>query len=188
MEDREILALLWQRAEGAIPALAERFGKFLYRTAMNLLNNPRDAEECVNDTYMAVWNSIPPNQPEPLQPYVYRIGRNIALNRLRSNTAQKRGGYELSLDELEGCIPAPCLEDGRALGQAMNAYLDTLNTDNRVIFLRRYWFGDSIKDIAAAFHTTENAVSVRLSRIRDGLKAYLIKEGYYYERRTEQSL
>lgn len=188
MEDHEILALLWQRAQSAIPALAERFGAHLYRTAMNLLNSPRDAEECVNDTYMAIWNAIPPNRPEPLRPYVYRIGRNIALNRLRSNTAQKRSGYELSLDELEGCIPAPCLEDGRALGQAMDAYLNTLSKENRIMFLRRYWFGDTVKDIAKAFGMTENAVSVRLSRVRDGLKAYLIKEGYYYERRTEQSL
>lgn len=181
MEDREIIALLWQRAQNAIGALAERFGKQLYRTAMNLLDNPRDAEECVNDTYLAVWNAIPPNRPEPLPPYVYRIGRNIALNRLRSNTAQKRGGYELSLEELVGCIPAPCLEDGRALGLAMDAWLSTLNKENRAMFLRRYWFGDSVKDISTAFHMTENAASVRLSRIRNGLKDYLIKEGYYYE-------
>lgn len=179
MEDQELLSLLWQRAERAIPALAERFGKGLFRIANNLLNNTRDAEECVNDTYLAVWNSVPPKRPEPLSPYVYRIGRNIALNRLRDNTAQKRSGYELSLDELAGCIPAPCMEDGRALGQAVDAYLDTLNKDNRVMFLRRYWFGDSVKDIAAAFHMTENAVSVRLSRIRGGLKTYLIEEGYY---------
>ena len=185
MEDHEILTLLWQRAEGAIGALAERFGASLYRIAMNLLNNPRDAEECVNDTYMALWNAIPPKRPEPLPPYVYRIGRNIALNRLRDNTTLKRSGYELSLDELAGCIPAPCLENGRLLGQAMDAYLSTLNKTNRVMFLRRYWFGDSVKDIAKAFHTTENAVSVRLNRIRSGLKEYLIKEGYYYERRTE---
>ena len=181
MEDQEIFTLLWQRSEGAISARAERFGKHLYLTALNLLSSAQDAEECVSDTYMALWNAIPPKRPEPLSPYVYRIGRNIALNRLRDNTAQKRSGYELSLDELAGCISAPCLEDGRALGQAMDAYLDTLNKDNRVIFLRRYWFGDSVKDIATAFHMTENAVSVRLSRIRDGLKAYLIKEGYYDE-------
>ena len=179
MDDQQIPALLWQRAESAIPALAHRFGKQLYLTAMNLLHNQRDAEECVNDTYMAIWNAIPPKKPEPLRPYVYRIGRNIALNRLRFNTTQKRGVYGLSLDELEGCIPAPCLEDGRALGQALDAYLDTLSKDNRIIFLRRYWFGDSVKDIAAAFRMTENAVSVRLNRLRDGLRTHLIKEGYY---------
>jgi RNA polymerase sigma-70 factor (ECF subfamily) len=179
MDDHEILTLLWQRAESAIPALAERFGSRLYRTAMNLLSSSRDAEECVNDTFMAVWNAIPPKRPEPLSPYVYRIGRNIALNRLRDCAAQKRNGYELSLDELAGCIPSPCLENSYGLGRAIDAYLDTLSKDNRVMFLRRYWFGDSVKDIATAFRMTENAVSVRLSRIRNGLKAYLIKEGYY---------
>ena len=89
MDDHEILFLLQQRSQHAIPALAQRFGLHLYRTALNLLGSPQDAEECVNDTYMAVWNSVPPNHPEPLQPYIYRIGRNIALNRLRSNSAQK---------------------------------------------------------------------------------------------------
>lgn len=179
MDDQQILTLLWQRSENAISTLAQQFGNLLYRITHNLLGNPQDAEECVNDTYLAVWNSIPPKRPEPLQPYICRIGRNIALNRLRSNTAQKRSGYEVSLDELAGCIPAPCLEDGRALGQAMDAWLDTLNKDNRIIFLRRYWFGDSIKDISVAFSMKESAVSVRLSRLRDSLKAYLIKEGYY---------
>lgn len=179
MEDHQILTLLWQRSEGAISALSQKFGILLYRIAMNLLDNSADAEECVNDTYLAVWNSIPPNRPEPLRPYVCRIGRNIALNRLRCNTAQKRSGYEVSLDELSGCIPSPCIEDGQALGRAMDAWLDTLSKNNRIIFLRRYWFGDSVKDIAAAFNMKESAVSVRLSRLRDNLKSYLIKEGYY---------
>lgn len=178
MDDHSILTLLWARAENAIAALAERFGRRLQATAMNLLHDPQDAEECVNDTYLAVWNSVPPKRPEPLGPYVWRVGRNIALNRLRANTAQKRSGYELSLDELAGCIPAPCLEDGRALGQAMDAYLDTIDAKSRIIFLRRYWFGDGVKDIAKALGMTENAVSVRLSRTRDGLRSCLSKEGY----------
>ena len=179
MEDLEIIGLLWQRSEDALSALAERFGRRLYATAMNVLSDPQDAEECVSDTYISVWNAIPPLRPASLSSYVYRIGRNIALNRLRANNTQKRSGYELSLDELAGCISAPSSEDGRALGKAMDAFLDTLTKDNRAVFLRRYWFGDSIKDIAKAFHMTENAVSVRLSRTRDALKAYLIKEGYY---------
>lgn len=179
MDDHDILSLLWQRSERAIPTLADHFGAHLYHTAMNLLGNPRDAEECVNDTYLAVWNSIPPKRPEPLRPYICRIGRNIALNRLRSSSVQKRSGYEISLEELAGCISAPRMEDGQALGRAMDAWLDTLNKESRAIFLRRYWFGDSVKDIAAAFSMTENAVSVRLSRLRDSLKTYLIKEGYY---------
>ena len=179
MEDHQIIDLLWQRSEGALSALAEEFGSLLYRICLNLLDNARDAEECVNDTYLAVWNSIPPKRPEPLRPYVCRISRNIALNRLRSAAAQKRSGYELSLEELSGCISAPSRDDGLALGRAMDVWLDTLNKGNRAIFLRRYWFGDSVKDIAVAFNMKESAVSVRLSRLRDSLKAYLTKEGYY---------
>lgn len=179
MDDKHILALLWRRSEGAIAALADRFGKRLYLTALNLLSSAQDAEECVNDTYLAVWNSIPPKRPNPLSPYVYRIGRNIALNRVRANAAQKRGGYVLSLDELAGCIPAPCLDDSRALAQAIDAFLDTLKKEDRAIFLRRYWFGDAVKDIAKDLSMAENAVSVRLSRIRSKLKAYLIEEGYH---------
>ncbi len=179
MEDHEILALLEQRSDRAIDALAERFGSLLLRIAMNLVDNSQDAEECVNDTYLAVWNSVPPNHPLPLQPYICRICRNIAINRLRRSTTQKRAGYEISLDELAGCISAPLQEDSRLIGQAMNAWLRTLSKENRAIFLRRYWFGDSIKDIAAATGLKENAVSVRLNRLRDKLKDYLYMEGYY---------
>ena len=178
MEDRQIIALLWQRAEEALTALAQRFGKRLHQTATNLLGDSQDAEECVNDTYIAIWNAIPPRRPEPLAPYVYRTGRNIALNRLRANTAQKRSAYEVSLDELANYIPARP-DSGRELGRFLDAYLDTVSKESRVIFLRRYWFGDSVRDIAKALRMTENAVSVRLNRIRSGLKTYLSEEGYY---------
>lgn len=178
MEDRHLVSLLWQRAEQAISIMARRFGSRLQITALNLTGNLQDAEECVNDTYMAVWNSVPPHRPEPFGPYIYRIGRNIALNRLRTNTAQKRSGYLLSLDELEGCIGTTDDTDGRALGRAMDDYLGTLNRTSRVLFVRRYWFGDSVKEIARSNHMTENAVSVRLSRTREGLRQYLIKEGF----------
>ena len=179
MEDQEILALLAQRSDRAIDALSERFGPLLYRIAMNLLSDQQDAEECVNDTYLSVWNSVPPNHPLPLQPYICRIVRNIAINRLRSRASQKRSGYQVSLDELAEYISAPLQEDSRLLGQAMNAWLLTLNKENRFIFLRRHWFGDSIKDIAAAAGLKENSVSVRLIRLREKLKQYLIEEGYY---------
>ena len=181
MEDRQILTLLWQRAEGAIPALAQKFGNLLYRIAHNLLGSAQDAEECVNDTYLAVWNSIPPNRPEPLQPYVCRIGRNIALNRLRSAAAQKRSGYEIPLEELEGCLSGASLEDeidARLLGRAIDRFLDTVPQSSRVIFLRRYWFGDSIQLIARDRAMTPNAVSVQLSRIRQKLRTYLTEEGF----------
>ena len=176
MDDRQIIALLWNRAENAVSALAEKFGRRLHGLAMNFLKNSQDAEECVNDTYLAVWNAIPPAQPEHLSAYVCRTARNIALNMLRSN--QKNAGV-LSLDELAGCIPAPYLEDGRTLGQAIDRWLDTQNATNRAIFLRRYWFGDSVKAIAGDLKMTESAVSVRLSRCRNSLRSYLIEEGYY---------
>lgn len=178
----EILELLWQRSEQALSRMAQVFGPRLYRTALNILGIPEDAEEAVSDTYFAVWNAIPPGRPEPLAPYVYRAGRNIALNRLRSRDAQKRGGCALSLEELENAIAGPDLWqrlDARELGRALDAFLDTLSRENRVIFLRRYWFGDAVRDIAKALGMSENAVSVRLSRTRDKLKAYLTEEGFY---------
>lgn len=176
MDDRQIIALLWNRAENAVSALAEKFGRRLHGLAMNFLKNSQDAEECVNDTYLAIWNAIPPAKPEHLSAYVCQTARNIALNKLRSN--QKNAGV-LSLDELAGCIPAPYLEDGQALGQAIDGWLDTQNATNRAIFLRRYWFGDSVKTIAGDLKMTESAVSVRLSRSRNSLRSYLIEEGYY---------
>lgn len=185
MEDRTIISLLFARAEGAIEALSERFGRHIYKTALNILANHHDAEECVNDTYLALWNAIPPARPDPLAAYVQRTGRNIALKRLRRDSAQRRNSqYDVSLDELAGCLPGEDLSrtlDARAVGRAIDAFLDSQSRESRIIFLRRYWYGDSVKDIAAALNLRENAVSVRLSRLRDKLKDYLIKEGYYYE-------
>ncbi len=183
MDDRTIITLLWDRAEEALTLLAKRFGQRLLHTARNIVGNHEDAEETVNDTYLAVWNTIPPETPNPLAAFVYKIGRNLALKRYRSNTAQKRNGtYDLSLDELAGCIPGPALEEtveARELGCAIDRFLDTMSVDNRNIFLRRYWFGDSVKEIARAFDLSQNAAAVRLNRIRNQLKDYLIKEGYY---------
>lgn len=181
MEDKQILTLLWNRAESAISALAGRFGRRLHQTAMNILGILQDAEECVNDTYLAIWNVVPPQRPDPLAPYVYRTGRNIALKRLRANTAQKRyAGYEVSLDELAACIPGSSMEealDARLLGQAIDRFLETQSRESRVVFLRRFWFSDSVRDIARQLGMTENAVSVRLSRTKAKLRDYLIKEG-----------
>ena len=168
MDDDAMIALLEQRSDRAVDALAQQFGKRLYLTALNLLGNSRDAEECVNDCYLAIWNAIPPAHPENLAAYVYRTGRNIALNRIRDTAPQKA---EVPLDELSAYLCAPSREDSRLL--------DSQNPVNRIIFLRRYWFGDSVKEIAQTLKMKENAVSARLKRCRDSLKAYLIKEGYY---------
>ena len=178
MEDKALLQLLFdRRADVVFEALARRFGSRLTRTAQNILGSAEDAEECVNDTYLAVWNSIPPAKPDPLAPYVYRTGKNIALNRLRAMSTQKRGAYVLSLEELGSSVSAPAPD--RDLGQGLNSWLGTLSQQNRAIFLRRYWFGDSVRDIARTLKMTESTVSVRLHRLKNQLKTYLTREGYY---------
>lgn len=183
MEDKHIIQLLWDRAEGALDALARKFGPRIYQTALNILGSNEDARECENDTYLALWNTIPPEKPNPLAAYIYRVSRNIALNRFRTNSAQKRNSaYDASLDELAGYLSTTGLDeilDARALGRAIDAFLDTIGRDSRVIFLRRYWFGDSVKIIAQSLNMQEGAVSVRLSRTKSKLKDYLIKEGFH---------
>lgn len=185
MEDRKIVRLLFERAENAIRELDTRFGRQLYRIACNILENPQDAEECTNDTYLALWNAIPPASPDPLAPYVYRTGRNIALKRLHRNTAQKRNSrYDVSLEELDGCLPGENVEqtmDAKELGRAIDRFLSSQSRESRYIFLRRYWFGDAVKEIATELQMQENAVSVRLNRMRNSLKEYLKKESYLYE-------
>ena len=183
MEDQKILELLLARAEGAIDALAQRFGNGLYQLAVRILSDHRDAEEAVSDTYLAVWNAIPPAKPDPLTPFIYKVGRNTALKKLRSRTADKRNSnYDLSLEELADILPGDTLEDqldAKALGQTISRFLDTLSSSDRILFVRRYWFGDSIRDLAQQRLTTTGNLSVRLHRIRQKLKDYLYKEGFF---------
>ena len=185
MDDKKILKLLLERAESAIDALAGRYGKRLMSIAKNILGVHQDAEEAVNDTYLAVWNTVPPKTPDPLSGYVYKTGRNISLDKLKYNTAEKRDGrYDIPIDELANCIPTPALEDtveAKELGDAINRFLATLSRDNRALFLRRYWFGDPVKDIARDLNLRQNAASVRLGRLRLQLQDFLVKEGYGYE-------
>lgn len=183
MDDKKIIALLWDRAEGAIDALAAKFGRRLHATALNILGDTRDAEEAVSDTYLALWNAIPPERPDPLSAYIYKVGKNIALKHLRTRSAEKRAGnYELSLEELSEVIPGDSLEaqlDARALGQAIDTFLDTLTKEDRTLFVQRYWFGDSVTELAAQRYTAAGNISVRLHRIRTKLKDYLYKEGFF---------
>ena len=187
MEDKQIIKLFFARAEAAIGALKERFGSTLYKIAMNILGNHHDAEETTNDTYLALWNAIPPKEPEPLAPYVYRTGRNMALKRLEYLSAEKRNGrYDLSLDELGACLPDNDVDPEQTfiiqeIADSVNRFLEQDTELNRYIFMRRYWYGDAVEDIAKDINMKSGAVSVRLNRIRAKLKEYLIKEGYYYE-------
>lgn len=185
MEDKQIVQLLFARAETAISELSIRFGKQLHRIAYNILQNNSDAEECTNDTYLSLWNAIPPVSPDPLAPYVYRTGRNTALKRLHRDTAQKRNSrYDVSLEELNGCLPGEDMEqaiDAIELGRAIDRFLESKTKVSRYIFIRRYWYGDTVNAIANELAMKETAVSVRLNRMRKSLKAYLKKEGYHYE-------
>lgn len=187
MEDKQIIKLFFSRAEEALRILRERYGNTLIRIAMNILGNHHDAEEATNDTYLAIWNAIPPKEPDPLAPYVYRTGRNMALKRLEYLSAEKRNSsYDLSLDELGACLPDNDDNPEQAfiikeIADSINEFLKKETAQNRYIFIRRYWYGDTVENISKAINMKSGAVSVRLNRIRAKLKEHLIKEGYYYE-------
>lgn len=182
MEDSKIIELFYQRSERAIIELSQKYGTVCTRIAKNILNNALDAEECVNDAYLGAWNTIPPQKPNPLKTYICRIVRNLSIKRYHSNTSMKRNSfYDAALDELENCIPSGKTVESelsaKELAQVIDDFLDTLDKENRVIFVRRYWYSDSISDIAERFCISNNNVSVRLSRTREKLKKYLRKEG-----------
>ena len=184
LDDRKIIELFFERSEQAIIELSNKYGSVCSKVAFNILNNKQDAEECVNDAYLGAWNTIPPQNPNPLVSYVCRIVRNLAIKKYHSNTAAKRNSiYDLALDELENCFPSSVsVEDefnAKETARAIDDFLETLDSDNRILFVRRYWHADSIDEIAKLFKTSNHNISVRLSRTREKLKKYLIKEGVY---------
>lgn len=179
-EDDTIIELFYQRSEQAIAEVDRKYGKVCRRLSFNILNSWRDAEECVNDAYLGAWNAIPPAKPSPLQAYVCKIVRNLSLKAYFRETAAKRAGmYDVAMQELEACLSAPgAVEDeieARELTRIIEGFLDALTAENRVIFLRRYWFSDSYKDIAGWVGLSEKNISVRLTRIRKQLKQYLLE-------------
>lgn len=183
MEDGKIIDLFFERSEQAITELSKKYGAVCRRVAGNILRNDLDAEECVNDAYLGAWNTIPPNRPDPLLTYICRIVRNLSITRYHANTAVKRNSfYDAVLDELAECLPsAVTVEtevDARELSALLDRFLETLDRENRILFVRRYWYSDPVSEIGAAFHMSGNSVSARLSRIRRKLKGFLKKEGY----------
>ncbi len=182
MEDGKIIDLFFERSEQAIIELSEKYGPICLKLAENILGDRLDAEECVNDAYLGVWNAIPPQRPERLLSYVCRIVRNLAVKKYHGKTALKRNSsYDVSLDEIMECFP---VSDGAAEGvdaaetaDMIDRFLETLDARDRVMFVRRYWYADTAEDIAERFGTSGHYVSVRLSRMRKALKKYLIKEG-----------
>ena len=182
MDDKEILELYWARSEQAIAETGRKYGAAVGRVARNILADAQEAEECVNDTWLAAWNSIPPRRPEPLLTYLCKIARNGALSRRRQSLAQKRNSsFDLALDELEEVLAAPGSPERdyetRELAAAVNGFLAGLSREDRFAFLRRYWYGDPVKLVASRLGWGEHRVSVRLSRIRKNLKNHLEKEG-----------
>ena len=183
MEDNRIIDLYWAREEQALTETERKYGGYCRTIARNILKIHEDAEECVNDAYMRAWNSIPPKKPENLRTFLGRMVRNLALDRCERARAQKRGGgqYALALEEMEECVPSASdteqSVDGALLSQLLNDFLAGMKPEARNIFMRRYWYLSSVKDIAAEFGFSESKVKMSLHRSREELKKFLIKEG-----------
>jgi len=184
LDDKKIIELFCERKEQAIVELSKKYGLVCRKVASNILNDTRDTEECINDAYLGAWNTIPPQAPNPLLSYICRIVRNLAINRYHANSAKKRNSvYDISLEELDNCFPLDFSVESHLeaveIAQLINQFLGTLEMENRIMFVRRYWYSDSIEDIAKLFGVSKNNVSVRLSRTREKLRKYLMKEGVY---------
>lgn len=184
MNDNEIVQLFYNRDETAIKAALETYKSYLMKIAENITGSHEDAEECVNDAIMSAWESIPPQRPEMLSTYLGKLTRNIAINKRKQSLTEKRGSGEaaVAFEELSEMIKGSQnteLEfDRRELSREINAFLETLPEHKRILFVRRYWFCDSVKSIASELGMTETGASVTLHRLREKLRAHLRKRGY----------
>ena len=183
MEDKQIIDLYWERNEAAIAETDRAYGGKLYTLAGGIVRNRQDAEESVSDTYMKAWETIPPQHPQYFFAYLAKICRNFAFGKLDWKNAEKRKAEVVALSqEMESCIPDTNREEereGKEIGLALNRFLTTLTLENRLLFLRRYWYCESIAQIAQRYHMREGTVKTRLHRIRAQLKLHLEKEGIY---------
>lgn len=182
MEDKDIIALYWDRNQQAIVETDIKYGKLCKKISMNILSDVCDCEECVNDTYHKAWNTIPPTRPDSLRAYLGRIVRNISISLYRARHAAKRDcGFNVLLSELEECVESR--EDVekqmelRFLTEILNRWLYSLKEEDMALFVRRYWHGDSVETIAGQWNVRANKLSVKLCRLRKELKKYLEKEG-----------
>ena len=184
MEDSKIIDMFWQRDENAISETGRKYGEYCRSIAYNILQNNEDSEECVNDTWLKAWNSIPPQKPGNFKMYLAKITRNLSFNRYNSNNAQKRGGGEMTLvlDELTECIIDKTDVEQEYIGKELKEYIlgfvRTLPERERNLFVRRYFYVDTVSEIAKRYSLTENNVMVILSRTRKLLKMKLEKGGY----------
>lgn len=183
MEDSQIIDLYFKRDEAAISETAAKYGAFCHGIARNILSIDADADECVNDTYLRAWNAIPPQKPIRLGAWLGKVVRNIALDLWKKNHRQKRyAGMEQLLDELQDCIPSPQTVqhemEEKELTEVINEWLLSLSQKDRVLFVRRYWIGKSINELAREYGTTPNSLAKRMFKLRQKLKLTLEQEGY----------
>lgn len=184
MEDQKIIELFFERSENAIHETQEKYGVYMRTAAGNILENEEDIRECINDALLAMWNAIPPAKPENLRTYLAKIVRNIAVNRWRKQSAQKRGFGRVTealeelgeLSENEDAIGN--LVENIALSDIVSRYLRTLNKTERTVFIKRYWLFMTVREIAEELHLSESNVKVMLFRSRSGLRELLIQEGF----------
>ncbi len=186
MKDASIIELLFSKDEKGITALQEKYGKLLFKVAGNILSIKEDVDECVNEAYLSVWNSIPPQRPENLCAYICKITKRKAINKLKFNSACKRNDdFCLSLQELGECVSSKESVDDvvnqNELSKAISLFLKNQKEIERNLFIRRYWYCESVEKIAKDFHLRENTVSTKLFRLRIKLKNYLMKEGFIDE-------
>ena len=182
MNEEQIVDLFWQRKEEAIKVTEEKYSRYCLSIAINILSSEEDAKECVNDMLLRAWNSIPPAKPSNLKSYLGKITRNLALDKYDHLNAQKRGSRnELVFDELSECIPDGSSDTGLveqiSLKKALNEFLGSLNEEKRIIFMQRYWYLSSVKEIATNLSISEGTVKITLLRLRAKFKKYLEKEG-----------
>ena len=181
MTDAQIIALFWARNEDAIQETDTAYGRKLYAISDKILRSAQDAEESVSDTYMRAWETIPPQKPNYFFAYLAKICRNLSLGRLEWNSAAKRNADVVSLTrEMESCIPDLSHErklEGEEIGRILNRFLDSISLESRLIFMRRYWYADSIAEIAARYHISQSKVKTQLHRTRNKLQLFLESEG-----------
>lgn len=183
MEDNKIIDLFFERSETALTELDSKYGRLCHSLANNILRNTCDSEECVNDAYLGVWNSIPPTRPDSLMGYLCKIVRNLSLKKYQYNNAAKRNSsMDVALEELDGCLAGSTNVEqqiaAKELTLAIESFMDQLKQIDRVILMRRYYFADPYETIAQITGLSEKNVSVKLARIRNRLREYLKERGY----------
>jgi len=186
VNDQDIVDRFWARSESAISAVSEKYSQYLRCIASNILGNADDVDEVINDTYHRLWTAIPPNRPENLRAFSGRITRNLSLDRVDTQKAEKRGGghYPLILAELEECVGdkkdfVDDLADSESITTALNLFLSQLSAEKRRVFVRRYWRAASIDEIAEDFGMSVGKVKTILFRTRKDLRKYLESEGIH---------